>query len=104
MLFHMTEKEESRDVHIRINVDAEDWEQGLQFRVRLLDDIDTKPFIGCDTITDVHIIDSNDAGFIGFKKSYLEVSPLDDMIKVKLRRMHGATGKVSVKMKAIFVP
>jgi hypothetical protein len=61
MMFHMAEKDKTRDVHIRINVDAEDWEQGLSFRVM--------PFIGKDTSADVHIIDSNDAGFIGFKKS-----------------------------------
>ena len=29
MMFHMAEKDKTRDVHIRINVDAEDWEQGL---------------------------------------------------------------------------
>jgi hypothetical protein len=64
----------------------------------LLDDIDRRPFIGCDTSADVTIIDTDDSGFIGFLKSEKRASPLDDMIKVKLRRFAGATGIVTAKM------
>ena len=52
----------------------------------LLDDIDRQQFIGKDTSADIIIIDTEDAGFMGFKKSEIKCSPLDDKIKIKLVR------------------
>jgi hypothetical protein len=92
----MKKKENEKTIKIKI-IDNSDWQPDLDFTVELYDPnlSGMNRFLGDDTVTLITILDEDFPGTLGFQKTEITVSKMQEKVDIKIIRSEGSDGKIS---------
>lgn len=89
--------EDESELEVEVEIINDDvFEENEDFYVELYDVETGKRLKGEDTRTRITVIDDDQPGIIGFERRVLMVSPSDKYVDVKVHRLSGCDGDVSV--------
>jgi solute carrier family 8 (sodium/calcium exchanger) len=86
-----------QDKYIEVGIVNDDiWEENEDFYVELYDPDNNEKLPGNDTETKVTVIDDDQPGILGFERRQIMVNPKEGVAGIKVHRLQGADGEVTV--------